>query len=187
MDETPAEVADLQRLLDASFARASPHLTGIMTPPRRLRAERLVADLPSPAVLNLATVTARGEQRLSAVDGHFLHGHWYFSTDAGSPKARQLDARPAVSVSFTPRDGYGVFAHGRVARVADGGPERDMFEAHWALTYGQPTGEMFDIGIYVGRVDADWLVGFAMTDEEEAQMAEAAAARAQRRAAAGPA
>ena len=72
MRETPEELAALQRLMDDSFARGSRHLAAIMTPPRRLSAERLVADLPSPAVLNIATVTARGEPRISAVDGHFI-------------------------------------------------------------------------------------------------------------------
>src|SRR5664279_1343232 len=93
MEETTPELLALQQLLDTSFARASPHLTSIMTPARRLTAERLVADLPVPAVLNIATVTANGEPRISAVDGHFLRGHWYFTTESRSPKARQLDAR----------------------------------------------------------------------------------------------
>src|SRR5581483_10025868 len=101
----------------------------IMEEPRRLGAERLTAELPSPAVLNIATVTARGEPRVSAVDGHFLHGHWYFTTSATSPKARHLAARPAVSASYTPRDGYGVFCHGRAAPVT-GGSEREMVDAH---------------------------------------------------------
>ena len=80
MWETSDELAAVQHLLDVSFERASEHLLSIMSPERRLGAERLVADLPSPAVLNIATVTARGEPRISAVDGHFLHGHWYFTT-----------------------------------------------------------------------------------------------------------
>src|SRR6185437_2541854 len=101
MRETIEELATLQRLLDDSFASASEHLKSIMTPERRLTATALVEQLPSPAVLNLATVTGRGEPRISAVDGHFIHGRWYFTTDATSPKARQLVARPATSASYT--------------------------------------------------------------------------------------
>lgn len=168
MFETPGEIATLQQLIDRSFARASAHLTSIMTEPRRLGAARLVAELPSPAVLNIAGVTAGGEPRISAVDGHFLHGHWYFTTAGDSPKARQLRARPAISASYTPRDGYGVFCHGTAVELVPG-PERQMVVEHFVETYGQSP-EDWGIGIYYARIDAAWLVGFAMTPEEEAEI-----------------
>jgi hypothetical protein len=177
MWETADELAALQRLLDGSFERASEHLKSIMTPERRLLARRMVAELPSPAVLNIATVTARGEPRISAVDGHFMHAHWYWTTDAGSPKARQVAARPAISAAFTPRDGYGVFCHGH-AVLLDRGTERQMVIDHFVRTYGQSPEQWGSIA-YV-RIDADWMVGFAMTDSE---MAEIQADRAAREAA----
>ena len=83
-----------------------------MAPERRLTAERVVADVPSPAVLNVATVTRHAEPRISALDGHFLHGRWYFTTAGDSPKVVHIKSRPAVSASYTPRDGYGIFCHG---------------------------------------------------------------------------
>ena len=175
MWETPQELLALQELLDTSFAGASEHLKSIMTPERRLSAERLVAELPSPAVLNIATVTAAGEPRLSAVDGHFLHGQWYFTTAADSPKARQLRARLAISASFTPRDGFGVFCHGR-ARGLEGAP-RQMLRDHFIATYGVDP-ETWGTIAYFG-VDASWLVGFAMTDEEMVQIEAERAARQQ--------
>jgi hypothetical protein len=178
MRETPEELAALQRLLDDSFARASEHLVSIMTPERRLTAARLVAELPSPAVLNLATVTARGEPRLSAVDGHFLHGRWYFTTAARSPKVWQLRARPAVSASYTPRDGHGVFCHGRAVLLS--GADREMLRQHFIATYGQDPEEWGEIAY--ARIEPDWLVGFAMTEQEEAELARQ---RAERTAAAG--
>lgn len=183
MDDT---ITRLQRLLDDSFARASEHLRSIMSPPRRLSAERLVGELPCPAVLDIATVTARGEPRVSAVDGHFLDGAWYFTTSADSPKARQLAARPAISAAFTPRDGYGVFCHGRAAPLEAGDPERAGLFRHFAEVYGSSPEEWGPIAAY--RIDADWLVGFAMTPEDEVAIARQAAERAQRRGsrAAGP-
>src|SRR5581483_1134214 len=143
------ELADLQRLLDASFARASEHLKSIMEPQRRLTAARLAAEIPCPAVLNIATVTAHGEPRISAVDGHFLRGHWYFTTAADSPKARQLRARPAISASYTPRDGYGVFCHGRAREIV--GDERRMLIDHFIETYGMTPEDLAD-GIYYARI-----------------------------------
>jgi pyridoxine/pyridoxamine 5'-phosphate oxidase len=173
MNETDDELQALQRLLDASFARASDHLKSIMTPERRLPAERLVAGLPTPAVLNIATTTAAGEPRISAVDGHFLDGHWCFSTSSESPKARQLAARPAISASFTPRDGFGVFAHGRAARLE--GAERQSLRQHFIDTYGSDPEGWGPTAFY--RIDADWLVAFAMTDAEQAEIDAARAAR----------
>ena len=183
MRETADELAALQTLLDRSFARASSHLTAIMEPQRRLSAARLSADLPSPAVLNIATVTRQAEPRISAVDGHFLHGHWYFTTSADSPKARQLRARPAISASYTPRDGYGVFCHGRAAELRPGG-ERRMITDHFVDTYGMPPEDLAP-DIFYARIDADWLVGFAMTAQEEVEMEKARLEREARRAAAG--
>jgi hypothetical protein len=175
MRETPEQLAELQRLIDASFASASEHLRGIMAPERRLSARQIVADLPSPAVLNLATVTVRGEPRLSAVDGHFISGHWYFTTAGNSPKAVQLAARPAVSASYTPRDGYGIFCHG-AAVLLDPGDERQMVIDHFVATYGQSP-EEFGEGIAYVRIDAHWMVGFAF---DEAELAKLTADRAER-------
>jgi hypothetical protein len=168
MDETPEELERLQHLLEQSFATASAHLTDIMTEPRRLPAEQLVAQLPAPAVLNLATVTARGEPRISAVDGHFRHGRWYFSTSDRAVKAAHLHARPAVSASFTPRDGFGVFCHGQ-AVFLDDGPERDDLRAHLISVYGADPDDFGPEIVYL-RIDAHWLTAFAMTAQEQADI-----------------
>ena len=137
-----------------------------MEPQRRLGAARLADDLPSPAVLNIATVTARGEPRVSAVDGHFLRGRWYFSTTPESPKARQLAARPAISAAYTPRDGYGVFCHGTAVLLA-GAEEESMLE-HLAATYGTDPEDWRGVACY--RIEPDWMTAFAMTDDESAEI-----------------
>jgi hypothetical protein len=177
VDESSQDLARLQKLLDDSFARASEHLVSIMTGERRIPADRLATMLPSPAVLNVATVTRSGEPRLSAVDGHFLRGHWYWTTAAASPKARQLAARPAVSASYTPRDGFGVFCHGTAALLG-AGAERDRLAARFHEVYGQSFDD-WGVDIAAFRIDARWMVAFAMTDEEmaaiEAERAERAA------------
>ena len=174
MYETDEELDELQRLLSDSFGRSSSHLLSIMEPQRRLGAERLVADLPSPAVLNIATVTARGEPRVSAVDGHFLHGRWHFTTAADSPKARQLATRPAISASYTPRDGYGVFCHGKAVLLQDG--EKQSLRDHFIETYGSDP-EDWGENMYV-RIEPAWMTAFALTDEEMAQIEADRAARA---------
>jgi Pyridoxamine 5'-phosphate oxidase len=181
--ETDVEFDDLQQLLDRSFAVSSEHLRSIMTPERRLDSRRLVTELDGVCVLSVATVTARGEPRLSAVDGHFLHGHWFFATDGGSPKVRQLAARPAVSAAYTPRDGLGVFCHGQAHRLERGSAQFDALDRHWTVMYGASFDTLGD-DIACLRIDAQWLVGFAMTDAEMAEVEAGVAARAARRAAA---
>jgi hypothetical protein len=178
MYESDDERHALQQLLDRSFAASSEHLLSIMEPPRRLDADRLIRELDGVCVLNVATVTARGEPRISAVDGHFLHGHWYFSTDGRAAKVAQLEARPAVSAAYTPRDGLGVFSHGQARRLARGDGEFTMLSAHWIKAYGVSFDTLSD-DIAVFRIDPGWLVGFAMTD---AEMAEIEAAARERRA-----
>ncbi|ROS73690.1 pyridoxamine 5'-phosphate oxidase family protein [Cellulomonas sp. PhB143] len=164
MNETPDELAALQALLDRSAGGRERHLTDIVTPEHRLSARRLSEDLRGVLVLDVATVTATGEPRLSAVDGHFLHGRWCFSTSAAAVKARHLEARPAVSVAHTPRDGYGVWAHGTARALS--GAERDRTEAYLSELYGQPLASMAqEISIF--RVDAHWMLGFALTADEQ--------------------
>lgn len=163
--ETPDELAELQRLIDTSFSTASAHLRGIMEPQRRLTAEQIVADIPSPAVLNVATVTRAGEPRLSALDGHFLHGRWYFTTAGDSPKAMHVKRRPAVSASYTPRDGYGIFCHGDAALLD--GEEKQLLIDHCTRVYGRSP-ETFGEGIAYVRIDPKWLVGFAFSEQEMA-------------------
>lgn len=135
-----------------------------MTDERRLTAERIVAEMPCPAVLNIATVTAAGAPRISAVDGHFLDGAWQFTTEASSPKARQLLARPAISASYTPRDGYGVFCHGTAVSLE--GAERGALRDHFVEVYDADPEQWGSIAYF--RIDAHWFVGFAMTDDEMA-------------------
>src|SRR5690606_5621054 len=107
--ETESELRDLQNLMDASLSRSTAHLRSIVTGERSLGADQLVRVLSGMCVLALSTVTAAGEPRVSAVDGHFLHGRWVFGTARGAAKARHLRARPAASVAHLRGEDLGVF------------------------------------------------------------------------------
>ena len=74
--ETAAETAALQQLLDRSLSTSTEHLRSIINEDRVLTAADLVALLTGMKVLTVATVTAHGEPRISALDGHFLHASW---------------------------------------------------------------------------------------------------------------
>lgn len=163
MYETDEEIQALQRLLDASYGTATDHLRGIITDERRLTAVDLVALLTGMKVISVATVTAHGEPRISALDGHFLHGTWSFSTSASAAKARHVAARPAVSVAHVDGEQLAVFSHGRVERMRAGDGDWAPTLEHWTAHYGSSPLEWGDgpDGIAMYRYRASWMVGYA--------------------------
>jgi general stress protein 26 len=165
MYETDEEIQALQRLLDASYGTATEHLRGIITDDRRLTAHDLVALLTGMKVLSVATVTAHGEPRISALDGHFLHGTWSFSTSGTAAKARHMAARPAVSVAHVDGEQLAVFSHGHVERMQpDDGDWAPTIE-HWTTHYGSSPMEWGDdIAFY--RYHPTWMVGYAWKRSE---------------------
>lgn len=164
MRETPSEITALQDLLDASHARGTGHLRSIINDERTLTADELVRLLTGMKVLSVATVTAKGEPRISAMDGHFLHGTWTFGTDGSSAKARHLERRPAVSVAHIDGEELALFSHG-TAELLEPGPERDEVDAHWSAHYGSsPFSWGEDIRMY--RLRMSWAVAYAYKREE---------------------
>ena len=112
MNEDPAEIAELQQLLDSSLAGASEHLQSIIRPDRAVPAADLVRRLTGMRTLALATVSAGGRPRVSGVDGHLLRGRWVFTTSGSSVKAADMRSRPHVSAAYLEGDSFGVFTHG---------------------------------------------------------------------------
>ena len=165
MLETEAELNALQELLDRSRSGATEHLRGIIDDQRALSARDIAGLMQDMKVLSLATVTARGEPRISAVDGHFLHATWTWSTDGPSAKARHLGARPAVSVAHIDNEELAVFAHGTAERLRPSDPLWDETLAHWTTHYGASPLEWGD-DIRVYRLAPSWMVGFASDREK---------------------
>lgn len=135
MHETPGELAGLQVLIDGSFARAGGHLTSVITPERRLTAAESVAYLTGVKHLVVATTTSQGDPRVSAVDGLFLHGSFWFSTSRTSLKARHLRARPAVSAAHVLGDDLAFFAHGHAELTVGATPESARLAPYWREVY----------------------------------------------------
>lgn len=172
MRESAAELDALQRLLDSSRARATEHLRGIINEDRALSAQDLAALLSGMKVLSLATVSANCEPRISAVDGHFLHGTWIWSTSGSSAKAYHLERRPAVSVAHVDHEELALFAHGRAERLEAGGAHWDESLAHLTAHYGgSPLEWGPDIRLY--RLRPTWMVGYAF--DRDRILAQAAA------------
>jgi general stress protein 26 len=160
MLETTAELDALQRLLDDSRAGSTEHLQSIITDARTLSARDLARLLTGMRVLSVATVTAAGEPRISALDGHFLHATWTFSTSGTAAKAKHLRARPAVSVAHIDGETMAVFGHGRAEEMREADPDWDETIGHWTAYYGSsPLTWGDDIRIY--RFRPKWTVAYA--------------------------
>jgi pyridoxine/pyridoxamine 5'-phosphate oxidase len=164
MFETEAEMRGLQGLLDRSHERATEHLRGIINADRTLRATEVAGLLTGMRTLNLATVTLRGEPRISAVDGHLLHAQWIFSTSVTSAKARQVHRQPAVSASYLEGEELGIFTHGSATRIAETEPDYEDTLVYLTEHYGSSPLSWGDTGLY--RIVPSWMVGYAFRRED---------------------
>lgn len=169
MHETDAELDALDALLEKSLSGATEHLRSIIRPGERTLAARdLVGLLSGMCLLTLGTVTAGGEPRVSAVDGHFLHGRWIFSTERSSAKARHLLRRPAASVAHLRGEELGVFTHGtaELLNPADGPPDPEFGSTLEHLTehYGGSPLDWGDVVIY--RLRPHWMVVYASSPQD---------------------
>lgn len=169
MKETDADINELQLMLDASLARATDHLRSIIVPGKNtLNARQLVSVIRGMRVLSVATVSTSGEPRISAVDGHFIRGHWVFSTECSSAKARQLNARPAISAAHLDGEILGVFTHGIAETLNPAGqpphPEWEFIHQHLAGHYGGSPLEWGDIVCY--RIRPHWMVAYSGDPEK---------------------
>lgn len=135
MRETPEDLADLQRLLDESYAAAGAHLRSIFAAQRRSSAADVVAALAGVFVINLATVTARGEPLVAPVDGLFYRGRLWFSLPPGSLRARHLHARPQVSATYMNGEAC-LMVHGVAREVGDGHPLFAGWDKYVREAYG---------------------------------------------------
>jgi len=169
MFETDAELDALQALLDTSLPRSTEHLRSIIKAGERtLTARQLSAACAGMCTMAVSTVTASGEPRISAVDGHLLHGHWYFSTSRTAAKARHLAARPAVSLAYIRGEEVGVFAHGTAQPLNPAaGPDDPDWPAllqYMTDYYGSSPLSWGDVIYY--RLVPHWMVAFASHPDE---------------------
>jgi hypothetical protein len=174
MYETAEDLAELQGLLDRSFARAGSHLLSIFDAERRLNAVQLSEILVGVRALNLATVTAAGEPRVGPVDGHFHRGQFYFGSSPDSVRFRHIRARPAVSAAYTIGEQLAVIVHGQATLLDMSSPEHAGLRAQLIETYGKDPaftdylaehhggdwGGWFDGALYA-RIDAEKMFTFS--------------------------
>ena len=135
MYETEDELAQMQAMFDAHLARANPHMTHIVTPERRVTARQVATYLQGTKHVAFATVTSRGEPRVSPLDMLFIHGRMTVSTADGATKIKHLRANPACSAVHVDGDRIAVVANGTVEWIPREHPDHDEIHRVWSETY----------------------------------------------------
>jgi uncharacterized pyridoxamine 5'-phosphate oxidase family protein len=160
MYETEADLRELQQLLDDSYARAGAHTRSIWGEDSRLTAEALSAEMQGVQVLDLATVNAKGEPRVSPVDAHFYRGRLWFGSAENSIRFRNIRANPAVSGAITRGlETFLVIVHGRAVELDPRGPEAEGFARVPREVYSFDWDAMHPDSPYA-RIDAQTLLAF---------------------------
>ncbi|MBM4381909.1 MAG: pyridoxamine 5'-phosphate oxidase family protein [Deltaproteobacteria bacterium] len=117
MHETAEELAELQRLLDASHAAANSHMASIFTPERRASAAETAQLLRGACVLALATVSPDGSPRTAPVDGLFFRGRFTFSTSPESARMKNIRRDARVSANYNRGEELCVIVHGAAREI----------------------------------------------------------------------
>ena len=140
MYESDDELSALQELLDRSYARTGEHLRSIWGEDSRLDARALCDELVGVQVMDLGTVTPRGEPRVSPVDGLLFRGSLWFGSARNSGRFRNIRANPAVSGAIhRGLETFLVIVHGRAIETDPRGPEaggfadyaREVYDFDW--------------------------------------------------------
>ncbi|MDX6717361.1 MAG: hypothetical protein QOH30_3919 [Baekduia sp.] len=166
MQESLADIAALQELLDRSYDNGGTHLLRLHTPERRLSAEQVVERLTGMVLLALATVTADGRPIVGPVDGIFYRGAFHFGSAPDSVRFRHIDRRPHVSATHLPGEELAVTVHGRAVPVDIRSPEGAGFRKAlldiYVPRYGAKYEQFVDSGPVYARIDADRMFTFSM-------------------------
>ena len=161
MHETAEDLADLQGIIDASYASAGAHILSIFRPERRSSAEDIARVLTRIFIINLATVTAKCEPLVAPVDGLFYRGRLWFGLPPRSQRARHVRARPAVSATqmegeLTATGGRCLIVHGVAREVTYGHPLHAGYSRYVLPLYGLPIPDDLDHDPDEGRPREDF-------------------------------
>jgi nitroimidazol reductase NimA-like FMN-containing flavoprotein (pyridoxamine 5'-phosphate oxidase superfamily) len=166
MHETNEDLANLQRLLDDSYAVGGAHLREVITLERRLDAQSLCAELVGMRLLVLATVTADARPIAGPVDGIFYRGSFYFGSSPESIRFKHINHRPAVSATHLPGEELAVTVHGTAEPIDVAAPEHQGFRetllSIYTPQYGAEWENFLNSGPVYARIHATRMFTFSM-------------------------
>jgi len=164
MFETDAELDRLQQLFDAHLARANPHMLAIVKPERRLAARQVATYLQGTKHVAFATVTSKGEPRVSPLDSLFIHGRFTVSTATGATKIAHLRRNPACSAVHVDGDRIAVAVNGSVEWITRDHPDHDEIHAAWTKNYESDPYTWGDVVLF--RIEPATMWAYAFHPEE---------------------
>ncbi|MGI9642019.1 MAG: pyridoxamine 5'-phosphate oxidase family protein [Acidimicrobiia bacterium] len=165
MHETPADLVQLQDLLDDTYEGAGTHVRAIITPERRQVAADIAARLTGVRLLVLATVTADCRPLAGTVDGLFYRGQFWFGSSQNSVRFRHLRKRPQVSAVHYDGEEFSITVHGRAVEVDVEAPENAGFRDFCVDIYGAEWTNWAAKAPYA-RIDADKMFTFYLDPAE---------------------
>jgi hypothetical protein len=164
LHETVEDLAQLQELIDRSYAGAGPHLLRIHTAERRLSAEQVAERLTGMRLLALATVSRDCRPVVGPVDGIFYRGAFHFGSSPDSIRFRHIRERPQVSATHLPGEELAVTIHGRAVPIEVEGGFRQALLDIYVPRYGPEwESDFLDTGPVYARIDADKMFTYAFT------------------------
>jgi hypothetical protein len=164
--ESQQDLAQLQGLLDASYAQAGRHLLSIQAPERRLGARQVAERLEGMCLLALATVTEDNRPIVGPVDGIFYRGSFYFGSAPDSVRFRHIRRRPQVSATHLPGEHLAVTVHGKATRIDLSDTSAQGFRQTlldvYTPRYGAEWEEFLVSGPVYAQIAAERMFAFAM-------------------------
>lgn len=127
MYERPEDLAEMQAIIDDSYATATAHLLTIHEPERRLDAVAVASELVGMRLLVLATAARDGRPITSPVDGIFYRGRFHFGSSPESVRFRHIRERPNVSATHLPGEHLAITVHGTAEVIDVNAPEHAEF------------------------------------------------------------
>jgi general stress protein 26 len=168
MFETDAELAELDAMFQAHLAGANPHMTGIVTPERRLNARQVVRYLTGTKHVAFATVTSKGEPRVSPMDALFIHGRFTLSTGGQATKLKHLRRNRACSAVHMDGDRIAVAVNGTVEWIERDHADHDEIHRAWADTY-ESDPYSWGEGVVLFRIQPQTMWAYAFRSDEFAE------------------
>jgi uncharacterized pyridoxamine 5'-phosphate oxidase family protein len=125
-----------------------------------MSAEETCSELAGVQVLDLATVTPRGEPRVAPVDGLFFRGRLWFGSAETSVRFRNIRLNPAVSGVITRgSDTFVVIVHGRAVELDPRGSDAEGFARYPREVYDFDWDTVHATAPYA-RIDAHSMLAF---------------------------
>jgi hypothetical protein len=143
VEETEADLAELQRVLDASATASGAHLQTAFSQQSRPSAADLIADLQGIFELHFAVVTSDGAPLVAPLDGIFYRGRVWVGLPVASVRARLLRGDNRVSASYI-SDTVSFIVHGTFREVPLGRAERTGFDVLARRLYVERYGDWFN-------------------------------------------